>query len=148
MLTFDLVPLHCVYEEIMPNISRHYNEMTEGDEYGEPDIDWELYLAVSRINRCVVVTARDVNKLVGYAVYTLGNKLRYKNIKQASSEGVFLEKEYRAKYSRIFLKKADEFLKQIGTQETHYILSDDRVGRILGGNGYKSKYKVWSVTYG
>lgn len=148
MIEFDLVPLHRVYQEIMPNIARHYTEMTDGDDYGTPDIDWDTYLALSRIHRCVVVTARDGGKLIGYSAYTIGNNLRYKEITEATSSGVFLEKEYRGQLSSQFIKKADEYLKKIGIHETNYILSDDRVGRLLGRNGYESKYKIWSVKYG
>lgn len=147
MITFALLPLHRVYEEIKPNIPRHYSEMTEGDDYGPPDIDWEMYLHLSALNKCLVVTVRDDGKLVGYSVYSVGRNPRYKTITQACSDGIFLEREYRGKLSRIFMKKADEYLKKIGVRETIYILSDDRVGRVLGGNGYKSKYRVWRMKY-
>lgn len=148
MILFDFIPLHCVYEEIKPNVARHYTEMTEGDEYGSPDIDWDLYLALSKINRCFVVTARDEGKLVGYSVYTFSTLSRYRTINSAANEALFLEKPYRRKYSRIFIKKCEQYLLLTGVKETRYILSDDRVGRLLGANGYKSNYKVWSVTYG
>jgi hypothetical protein len=148
MITFDLVPLHRVFREIEPNIPRHYSEMTDGDEYGVPDIDWPTYLAMSQMDRCVVVTARDGEALVGYGVYSLGHNPRYKTRFEASSHGIFLEKPHRGKFSAAFLKKADEYLRKIGVRETHYILSDERVGKYLGRNGYKSKYKVWSVNYG
>lgn len=148
MITFDLLPLHRVYKEIIPNIPRHYTEMTDGDEYGVPDIDWDLYLTLSERNKCVVVTVRDNGKLVGYSVYTLGNNPRYRDIREAGSAGIFLEKEYRGELSHRLIQKADEYLQKIGIQETHYILSDDRVGRLLGRDGYKSKYKMWSKRYG
>lgn len=147
MITFDLLPLHRVYEEIKPNLPRHYHELTEGDDYGPFDIDWEMYLHLSHLNKCLVVTVRDDKKLVGYSVYSVGRNPRYKTIIQACSDGIFLEKEYRGQLSRIFMKKADEYLRQIGVGETIYILSDDRVGRILGGNGYKAEHKVWRIKY-
>lgn len=148
MIFFDFILLHHVYKEIKPNVERHYTEMTEGDDYGTPDVDWELYLALSKINRCFVVTARDQGKLVGYSIYTIGAMPRHKSIAQALSEGIFLEKEYRNKYSRIFMKKCEQYLMLTRIKETKYILSDDRVGRLLGANGYKPKYKVWSKSYG
>lgn len=122
--------------------------MTDGDGYGTPDIDWHTYIQASRAGLCRVVTVRDDNKLVGYAVYSLGRNLRYKNIIEASSDGIFLEKEYRGKLSAELIKRADQYLKTLGIHETNYILSDDRVGRLLGRSGYQSKYKVWSRKYG
>lgn len=148
MIAFDLAPLHRIYHEIEPNVERHYSEMTEGDDYGPPDIDWALYLALSKADRCIVVTVRDEGKLVGYSAYIIGKNPRYKTRTQASSQGLFLEKEYRGRLSGIFIKKADEYLRKIGVHETAYILSDDRVGHLLGRHGYESKYKVWSVKYG
>lgn len=148
MIFFDFIPLHCVLEEIKPNVARHYTEMTEGDEYGEPDMDWDLYVALSKMNRCYVVTARDKGKLVGYSAYTFSTLSRYRTVKSAANEALFLEKEYRSKYSRIFIRKCEQYLMLTGVSETKYILSDDRVGRLLGANGYQTKYKVWSVKYG
>lgn len=148
MISFDFVPLHKVGHEIAPNIARHYAEMSDGDEYGVPEIDWDTYLALSHAGHCLVLTVRDGEKLVGYSVYTIGRNPRYKQIIEASSAGIFLEKEYRGKLSEQFIKKADEYLKKIGVQETIYVLSDDRVGRLLGRGGYESKYKVWSIKYG
>lgn len=148
MITFGIAHLHDVYEEIKPNVARHYAEMSDGDDYGTPEIDWDSYLAASRANRCVVVTVRDEKKLVGYSVYSLGANPRYKNLVMASSDGIFLEKPYRGKLSRQLIKKADEYLKNIGVHETVYILSDDRVGQLLSRDGYQSKYKVWSHKYG
>ena len=148
MITFDFVPLHQVGHEIAPNVERHYSEMSDGDDYGIPQIDWDSYIAASHIGLCRVVTVRDEGELVGYAVYSIGRNLRYKNRIEASSDGVFLEKPYRGKLSNELLNMADKFLSELGIHETNYILSDDRVGKLLGRKGYKSKYKIWSKIYG
>lgn len=120
--------------------------MTDPDDYGSPEIDWDSYLAASYAGRVMVVTARDGEKLVGYSIFTLGNNPRYKNIIEACNSGLFLEKPYRGRLSRLFIKKSDEYLKNLGVHETSYTLSDDRIGRMLAG--YQSKYKIWSIKYG
>lgn len=148
LIHFDFVPLHTVGHEIAPNIARHYSEMTEGDEYGIPNIDWDSYISLSHAGQCMVVTVRDDEKLIGYSVYSIGRNPRYKHFIDALSDGVFLEKEYRGKLSGEFMKKADEYLRNIGIHETSYILSDDRIGHILGRSGYQSHYKIWSKKYG
>lgn len=140
------MPFHAIGHEIAPNVARHYQEMTDGDDYGPPNIDWDGYLAASYAGRCVAVTVRDNGKLVGYSVYSIGNNPRYRHIIEANSDGIFLEKEYRGAVSREFIKKADEYLQSMGIHETNYVLSDDRVGRTL--SGYTSKYKIWSKKYG
>jgi GNAT superfamily N-acetyltransferase len=147
-VNFDFVPLHFVVDEIEPNVARHYEEMTEGDDYGPPNIDWDMYIAASRANQCVCVTARDGAQLVGYGVFTVGPNPRYKHILQADSSGIFLEKEYRGTWGPAMLAAIDDYLKGIGVHETNYTLSDARVGKLLEKQGYKQTYKVWSVSYG
>lgn len=148
MIEFDFVPFHLVAGEIAPNVSRHYQEMTDGDDYGPPNIDWDTYIHASIQGQCLTVTVRDKKKLIGYSVYIVGPNPRYKHIIEASSNGIFLEKEYRGKHGIHFMKKADEFLKKMGVHETNYTLSDERVGKILERQGYETKYKIWSVKYG
>ncbi len=146
-ITFDFVPLHTVVREIAPHVGTHYAQMTDGDDYGFPDIDWDSYLLASQAGLCRVVTVRDGGKLVGYSVYSFGRNLRYKEIIEASSDGIFLEKEYRGKLSSELLKRADQYLKALGIHETSYVLSDERVGKLLARNGYTAKYKVWTNKY-
>ena len=145
MITYDFAPLHTVAHEIAPNVERHYHEMTEGDDYGPPDIDWDAYIASSRHGLCRAVVVRDKGILVGYSVWSIGKNPRYKTKIQASSDGIFLEKPYRGTVSKELIKKTDEFLRAIGVTQIVYILSDDRVGKLL--KGYKSNYKVWSKDY-
>jgi hypothetical protein len=144
MIEFNFVPFHLVAGEIAPNVARHYREMTDGDDYGPPNIDWDTYIQASVNGQCMTVTARDNGKLIGYSVYVIGNNPRYKHIIEADSNGIFLEKEYRGKIN--FFKEADKFLKKIA-HETNYTLSDERVGKMLERNGYKSSYKIWSIKY-
>lgn len=146
MISFDFVPFHEVGDEIAPHVPRHYREMTEGDDYGEPRIDWRAYLAASHAGQLMVVTVRDDGKLVGYSAFTIGANPRYKHIIEADNNGIFLEKKYRGRISRLLMQKSDEYLQNLGVHQANYTLSDDRVGRMLPG--YKSKYKVWSKTYG
>lgn len=147
-MEFDFVPLHQVVTEIKPNVARHYTEMSEGDDYGPPNIDWDSYLAASHAGLCRVVTVRDNGNLVGYSVYSIGTNLRYKHLIEAASAGIFIEKEYRGRLGDRLVKKADEYLRNLGIHETNYIESDDRVGALLGRNGYQSPYRVWSKKYG
>lgn len=140
------MPFHAIGREIAPNVARHYAEMTDGDSYGTPNIDWESYLAASHAGQLMAVTIRDSKKLVGYSVFSIGRNPRYKHIIEANSDGIFLEKSYRGRLSRLLFQKSDEYLKNMGVHETNYTLSDDRIGRMLAG--YQSKYKIWSIKYG
>lgn len=146
-MRWDFVPLHVVAGEIAPNIERHYAEMSEGDEYGCPNIDWDTYLHASMAGQCVVVTLRDKGVLVGYSAYTISRNPRYKHLIEATGSGLFIEKKYRGRYGLPLLRKADEYLKNIGINETNYIIGGERVGRLLERHGYKSTYKVYARRY-
>lgn len=138
--------MHWVIAELKPNVDRYYSEMTEGDDYGPPDVDWDMYESASRSGQCRVVTVRDNGKLIGFSIFVISTNQRYKNRIEANSDGIFLEKPYRGQLSKALLNKSDEYLQAIGVHETNYTLSDDRIGRMLPG--YKSTYKVWSKKYG
>lgn len=146
MIEYALVPGHEVAGEIAPNITRHYDEMLpEEKDKDAPNIDWQGYLAASHGGSCFVLTARDGVNLVGYSVYTIGTNPRHKEVIEAVGNGMFVEREYRGKVN--LLKKADELLKAAGVHETSYIIKSDRVGKLLGRNGYKPEYKLWSLKY-
>lgn len=148
-MKFDFVPLHIVAAEIAPNLARHHEEMNTGDDYGCPNIDWDSYLKASHFGHCFCATVRDdENKLVGYSVYQVGNNLRYKHIISATSDGMFLEKEYRDGTGIKLQKFADEKLKGLGVMETIYITNDSAFGKFLDNNGYKTEYKLWRKVYG
>lgn len=142
-----VVAFHEVAKEIAPNIARHHREMNKSDEYGVPNIDWENYLELSHAGQCVAAILRDGENLAGYSVYTIGFNPRYKHILEASSDGTFLEKEYRGRGLEL-LRKAHEFLFSMGVQEINYITNDETFGKLLERRGAEQSYKIWSVKNG
>lgn len=148
MITHDFLPFAALIPEIAPHTTRHYLEMTDGDNYGAPDVDWDYYVDASLAKACYAVATRDNGELVGYSIYTLGTNPRYKDRLEASCDGIFIEKPYRGKISNEMLAKADTCLAMMGVRETSYTMSDPRMGKLLERKDFKSKYKVWSKTYG
>lgn len=148
LITFDFVPLHLVTAEIAPNVERHYYEMTEGDDYGPPDIDWDGYNELSLAGRAFAAIIRDKGALVGYSTFAICENMRYKGRIEAFGQGIFIEKPYRSKYARKLVRHADICLSLLGVKETNYTLSDSRVGKMLESLGYKSTYTNWSRCYG
>lgn len=147
MIDFDIVPVNLILDEIKPNVARHYSEMSTGDDYGSPDIDWNYYEEIGAAGQCVAVTARDEGRLIAYSVYSLSINPRYKSRIEANSDGIFIEKEYRGRLGN-FPAKADDFLRNLGVMETNYTSNDKRVGAFLSRNGYEPKYTIWSMKYG
>lgn len=147
-MRIELEPLSKCIDEIEQEHARHYLEMTDGDEYGLPDVDWELYRALSQAGSIACVTLRDGEKMVGWAVFSLGTNPRYKTLLAAENQGLFIEKEYRAQWSDVFIKRCIEYMRTIGAVETNFTESDERVGKWLAKHGAKSTYKIWSFSHG
>ncbi len=137
-MKIELTQLHSVIDEIEQSHARHYHEM---------DMDWQLYRALSQAGSMAAVTMRDNDNLVGWAVFALTTNPRYQTRLEAESQGLFIEKPYRARWSDVFIKKCIEFMRVIGAQETNFTESDERVGRWLAKHGAKSTYKIYSFNH-
>lgn len=149
MIEIAAVPFHEVIPEIAPNVERHYNEMNEGDDNGAFDMDWDYYHQLSLSGACICITARDDGKLIGYSIYDIGTSPRYKDMLEASSSGLFVEKEYRdGKTAKRMIQAADAVMKSIGVKETSYTSNDEQFGKFLERAGAKQTYKIWSVSHG
>ena len=145
-MIYDFVSFHEVAEELAKNLENHYDDVKEKDDYGRPDLDWDIYLQLSLAGKCKVVTARE-GKLVGYSVFCIGNNLNHKGVIEASNAGIFIDKEYRGKITLELIRLSDEYLKEIGVMETIYVLKDDRIGTLLKRAKYKARHTVWSNRY-
>ncbi len=148
MTRIETVALHQVIDEIEEHHQRHYEEMTDGDDMGLPDVDWDLYKALSAAGYMKATVLRDGEKLVGYVVFSISHNQRHMKRLEASNEAFFVEKPYRMKWAKALIKTAIVNNMQMGIQTTNFSLSDDRVGRWLGTMGAKSTYKIWSFNHG
>ncbi len=143
---YDFVPFHTVAEEIAKNLETHYDDVELKDDYGRPNLDWDSYLQLSLAGKCKAAIAKD-GRLVGYTVFCISNNLNHKGVIEAVNTGIFIDKEYRGKITLTLIKKADEWLKEMGVMETIYILKDDRIGNLLKKADYKARHIVWSNRY-
>lgn len=145
MIKFDFINGKYVAEEIARNVVRHVSEMEDQNDYGAPNIDWDYYLAMCHAGNCHVLTMRDGEKLVGYAVMMFNNDPRHKDRYEAMCEGLFVEKEYRRKYGAKMIKRLCEYMKKIKV-DAHILISDERIGRLLSRYGFRETKKLWSFS--
>jgi len=146
-MIYELIPFHEAAEEIARNVETHYADMDLKEDYGRPDVDWDMYLQLSLAGRCVAVIARVDGEMVAYAGFLLSNNLHYKKFIEATNTGIFIKKPYRSKITLEFIKKCDEFLEEMGVVETLYAFSDKRLGRLLERAKYKARQTIWSNRY-
>lgn len=143
MIVYSLEPFHKIASDVAERIPAHF---AENRHYGQPNLDWDYYLSASHAGHCQAVTVRDDDELVGYSIFFISHDPDRKHILQATNSGIFLDKEYRGKIAMELMKKSDAYMKELGVHEINYLLKDDRLGRLLGRNGYKPEYKLWSNT--
>ncbi len=139
-MIYDFVPFHLVAEEIAKNLENHYDP----NEDKFPNLDWDSYLQLSLADRCKAVIIRNEGKLIAYSVFCISQNLNHKEVLEAANTGIFIDKAYRGKIILEFLRKSDEYLKELGVMEVTHIINDERFGALLKRVGYKAKHKVWS----
>lgn len=144
MVNIEMVVPHTLIEYIAPNIEEHYNQMTKGDDYGVPDVDWDGYISASVNGQLIALALKDDGLLKGYVVFSVGRNQRYKNRVEAYSEGLFVEQPYRSEWSALLLKAAIKQLKSMGVDEVKFTTNDDMIGKWFAMNGGKNTYQVWS----
>jgi|GEM_PF-3056683 len=146
-IKFGFEPAHLVAGEIAPHIVRHHQSIFDRDDNGSINIDWDTYMGGGLHGICMIATARHNENLVGYAVYQIGTNNRQKHIVEAFCEGFFVEPEYRGTLGSALLRHADVFLSRYGVQQTHYLIENDRIGRLLARQNYHCEFKLWSKKY-
>lgn len=147
MITYDFIRFHVVAPEILPNVERHYTEMHQGDDYGQPDIDWDGYVAASHQGACYAATLRDDGDLVGYSVYSISNNPRYKTQYEAINAGIFVEQPWRIECGKRLVTYGQTCLAMLGVHESSFITNDEVFGRFLGQLGIKPAYKIYTQKF-
>lgn len=145
-MIYEFIPVYEIAGDIVKNLDTHYNEASEAskDEFGKANINFDEYFGLSNARRCMAVIAKDVNKLVAYSVFIIGNDINHKHVVNAINTGFFIQKEYRGKITNEFLKQTDIFLKTMGVTKINYAISDKRLGLLLKRKGFKPAMTIWS----
>lgn len=95
MVTYQLERFSEVFEESLPLLRKHWQELARNKEEVSLDINVENYKQLEQSNILRVFTVRDSDVLIGYAVYLISSGLHYKSTSFATSDLFWLSKEYR-----------------------------------------------------
>ncbi|MCE7073692.1 hypothetical protein LZG74_25505 [Dyadobacter sp. CY327] len=142
MIEFNFTPFHDVMIDIAELLPEHESEVMY---YGPVNVDWNYYMAAGMAGQCHAVTVRDNGYLVGYSVFTIDNNPNHKHTIEASNAAIFLDKGYRGKIGREMFLYAQKRLSGMGVKEIHYMIKDERIGKLLGRMGYAPDHTVWSI---
>ena len=127
-----------LWDELMPLLEDHWREIAHyQDILLEPDVAG--YAAVEKQGMLRCYTARDGDRLIGYAVFFVRPNWHYRASLQASQDVLFLLPEYRqgGAGARLILH-AECALSAEGVQVVyHHCKTTNQVGRLLVRLGYE-----------
>ena len=133
--------LNIIFDEVQELLKLHYEELTLNKDVVKLDPDWFRYFDLENSGKFHTITARDNDKLVGYAGWFLMPHIHYKSILVASNDVLFLHPDYRLGTSGIKLLKysESEMLKLGANKITWHIKESNDFRNILYRMGYKNE---------
>ena len=136
--TFQRERAHNVYDEMMPLLHAHYDEIAHYKDI-PLDPDRQAYEHAEDAGFLRVFTARRDGVLIGYSIYFVRFNIHYKSSFQAVQDILFLLPQYR--HSRVGLRLisyCDEELKAEKVQVVyHHVKQEHNFGPLLEHLGYK-----------
>lgn len=93
MITYQEEKLKDVLEEMKPLFENHYKEIALYQDKIKLNPDYDKYLVMQ--DSLVVVTAKDEEVIIGYAIYFISHHLHYKDHMYACNDILFLDEKYR-----------------------------------------------------
>ena len=145
-MKFMILPYHAVEDHIKATAKDLYDESFERKERDAFAVNWDYYHALSLSGNLLASIAliEEERRIVAYAVYSVSVDPLHGEL-QAANDVFYVDKEHRGKMPLQFLRKSDELLKDKGINNISYVLSDERLGKLLARAGYKPTHTVWST---
>jgi len=138
MITMQVEKMLDCKDELDPIFEDHYDELTLHKEFVRLSCHWDDYKKVEDSGMLFFLTARDDGKLIGYSIFFVRQHIHYKELKAASNDLLFLDKEYRKGMTGVkLIKKSEQELKKIGVQKiTWHAKQSNYLGELLMVLGY------------
>ena len=134
-----------LFNEMQGLLARHWEEVALKEISGAPDIDEEAYRLLDGGGHLVAVTAREGEKLAGYAVYVIAPNLHYRHRITAEADVFYLAPEYRAGLAGLRLMQAAE--RECIRAGAHIIQNKVKLahdcGRLFERMGYEPSEKLY-----
>ncbi len=138
MRTFTEELVSELWDELMPLLKDHWREIAHYQDIPlDPDI--AAYEAVEEQAMLRCYTAREDDKLIGYAVFFVRRGMHYRGSLQAIQDVLFLLPEYRhGSIGVALIQYSERQLAAEGVQAVyHHCKTTNQVGRLLVRLGYE-----------
>lgn len=136
-VNWEFCPLHEAKERIIKFFHAEWLEI-ESQEYPEPEVDWQLYDALSNAGMAYALLAKCDGVVVGYNAFMINRHIHYPKTKIASQVGMYLEPEFRKGFTGInLIKRAEQELTKLGVNRINYQINAPTLEKILRRLGYE-----------
>lgn len=107
-LSFHTEHLAQFLPEALPLLRGHWSEAGSCSQTCQLDIDVTLYAAIERAGALHISTAREGEKLVGYAIYFVQQYPHVRQVCMAQSDALYLHPDHRKGFAGLHLLQAAE----------------------------------------
>lgn len=122
-ITYQEEPIYKVFHEAKKLLEDHWHEVANHQDTRPLDIDETTYQMLNRLGYIKVFTARDNDKIIGYASFTISNHLHYKTWKMAVNDVYYVDPAHRGKdgIAKDFFTTIESWLKDQGVRSVTYM---------------------------
>lgn len=147
MITTQQETLDVILPQVKDLLDQHYDELTMNKERVKLDPWFDEYLRLEASKQFFTVTARDNGELIGYSSFIVKPHLHYRTITVATSDVMFLKKEYRTSSTAglKLIKQSIEMIKSMGINKIVFRIKDSNdFSPILLRYGFHLEDRIYS----
>lgn len=144
-LVYAREPFEDLYEELLPLVEQHYEEIAWRKDRVPLAIDYERYSRMAGEGMLLCYTARKGSVLVGYAVFFLSHHPHYSETVFGANDIVWLRKDLRGGgHGKLLIDYCETDLKALGAQViSWHVKPQIDFGPLLSTVGYDPQDRVW-----
>lgn len=142
-MKYYIVPFHSVRNDVEKIINDNKDDFKRT--FGDVNVDYDYFMNASLQGKAFVCMMFDKG-IHGLAGFLLNEEANAKNI-EAENVMFFVEKPYRGKKTKEFMKFCNESTQKIGADKMTFTIKNDAFGRILKMYGFKPEYTTWSIDF-
>ena len=148
--TFQVERWSDLQAEMLPLLSKHWEEIAINRDKIPLDIDMDRYAALEEAGALHIVTAREDGELIGYHVAIVSPHLHYKSTLHGITDVYFIRPEHRKGFTGIRLfKRVEEEMRKLGVRKlfTGTKLHLD-MGKVFERLGYSPTERLYTKYIG
>lgn len=147
MITTQQETLDVILPQVKDLLNQHYEELTMNKDRVKLDPWYDEYIRLEANGQFFTVTVRDNEELIGYSSFIVKPHLHYRTIRVATSDVMFLKKEYRTSSTAglKLIKYSIEMIRSLGVDKIVFRIKDSNdFSPILLRYGFQLEDRIYS----